>query len=137
MTRTANIGHWFLITSLFVEAMLLGHLSSTDYVLGRLFGFERAYPWSHWFRVSSGLFVCLLGFFAMSTVLLHLPWSKRVVAVFCFVAIVFITARALTAESSEWWFASEFCLLPIAVLGYLAFSRFGSRSNTNKVGQLS
>ena len=137
MKRTANIGYWFLLTSLFIESMLIGHLASADYVLGRAFGFQRAYPWSHWFHVLSGLFVCLLGFFATSTVLLPRPWSKQLVVVFCSVAIVFTLARALSAQASEWWFASEFCFLPIAMLGYLACKWFGSRLDAHKVGQLS
>jgi hypothetical protein len=137
MKRIENIGYWFLLTSLFVESMSLGYLTSADYVLGAAFGFERAYPWSHWFRVLSGLFVCLLGFFTTSTVLLHRPWSKQLVAAFCSVAIVFISARALSTQSPNWWFASEFCFLPVAVLGYLAFSWFGSRLDAHKVGQLS
>ena len=137
MKRIANIGYWFLLTSLFVESMSLGHLTSTEYVLGRLFGFQRAYPWSYWSRVLGGLFVCLLGFLATSTVLLHRPWSKQLVAVFCSVAIVCILARALSTDSSDWWIASEFCFLPVAVLGYLAFNWFGSRLDAHKVGQLS
>lgn len=137
MKRIANIGYWFLLTSLFVESMSLGYLTSADYVLGRAFGFERAYPWSQWFRALSGLFVCLLGFFTTSTVLLHRPRSKQLVAVFCAVAIVFISARALSTQSSNWLFASEFCFLPVAVLGYLAFTWLGSRLDAHKVGQLS
>jgi hypothetical protein len=137
MKRITNIGYWFLLTSLFVESMSLGYLTSADYLLGRVLGFKRGYPWSFWLDVLSGLFVCLLGFFATSTVLLHHPWSKRLVAVFCSVAIVFISARALPTQSSDWWFASEFCFLPVAVLGYLAFSWFGSRVDARKVGQLS
>jgi len=137
MKRIANIGYWFLLTSLFVESMSLGHLTSSDYVLGRLFGFQRAYPWSHWFRVLGGLFVCLLGFFTTSTVLLQRPWSKQLVAMFCSVAIVFILARALSAQSWDWWYASEFCFLPVAVLAYLAFSWRGSRLDAHKVGQFS
>jgi hypothetical protein len=137
MKRIANIGYWFLLTSLFVESMSLGHLTSADYVLGRVFGFKGAYPWSFWFEVLSGLFVCLLGLFTTSTVLLHRPWSKQLIAVFCSVAIVFILARALSAQSSDWWFALEFCVLPVAVLGYLTFSWRGSRLDAHKVGQLS
>jgi hypothetical protein len=137
MKRIANIGYWFLLTSLFVESMSLGHLTSGDYVLGRVFGFKRAYPWSFWFGVLSGLFVCLLGFFTTSTVLLHLRWSKHLVAVFCSVAIVFVLTRALSAQSSDWWLASELCFLPAVVLGYLAFSWPGSRLDAHKVGQLS
>jgi hypothetical protein len=137
MKRIANIGYWFLLTSLFVESMSLGHLTSADYVLGRAFGFERAYPGSHWFRVLSGLFVCLLGFFTTSTVLIHRPWSKQLVVVFCSVAIVFVSARALLTQSPDWWFASEVRFLPVLVLGYLAFSWLGARLDAHKVGQLS
>jgi hypothetical protein len=137
MKRIANIGYWFLLTSLFVESMSIGHLTSADYVLGRVFGFKRAYPWSFWFEVLSGLFVCLLGLFATSIVLLHRPWSRQLVAVFCSVAIVFISVRALSAQSSDWWLALEFCLLPAVVLGYLVFSWLGSRLDAHKVGQLS
>jgi hypothetical protein len=137
MKRTANIGYWFLVTSLFVESMWLGHLTSVEYVLGRMFGFERAYPLSHWFRVGSGLFVCLLGFFATSTVLLDRPWSKQLAAVFCSVAIVFILARAFSTQPPDWWFASASCFLPVVVLGHLALSWFGSRLDAHKVGQLS
>ena len=137
MKRPLNIGYLFLLTSLFVESMWLGHLTSAEYVLGRTFGFERAYPWSHWFHVVSGLLVCLLGFFATSTVLLDRPWSKQLAAVFCLVAIVFISARALLTQPPEWWFAAESCFLPIGVLGFLALSWFGSRLDPHKVGQLS
>jgi hypothetical protein len=137
MKRITNIGYWFLLTSLFVESMSLSHLTSADYVLGRAFGFKRAYPGSFWFDVLSGLFVCLLGFFTASTVLLHRPWSKQLVAVFCSVLIAFISVRALSTQSSDWWFALEFCFLPVVVLGYLAFSWFGSRLDAHKVGQLS
>ena len=137
MKRSWNIGYWFLLASLFIEAMLLGHMASTDYVLGRMFGFERAYPWSHWFRVLGGLLVCLLGFVAASSVLLHRPWSKQLAALFCSAAVVFISARALSADSWNWWLTSEFYLLPIAVLIYLACGWFGSRLNAHKVGQLS
>jgi hypothetical protein len=137
MKRIANIGYWFLLTSLFVESMSLGHLTSSDYVLGRLFGFQRAYPWSLWFRVLGGLFLCLVGFFATSTVLLHRPWSKQLVAVFCSVAIVFISARALSSQSWDWWVVTQFCFLPFGVLVYLAFSWFGSRLDAHKAGQLS
>jgi hypothetical protein len=137
MKRIANIGHWFLLTSLFVESMSLGYLTSAEYVLGRVFGFERAYPWSQSFRVLSGLSVCLLGFFTTSTVLLHRAWSKQLVAVFCSVAIVLILAQALSEQSPDWRFASELCFLPVAMLGYLAFSWLGSRIDAHKVGQLS
>jgi hypothetical protein len=80
MKRTANIGYWFLLASLFVESMWLGHLTSAEYELA---------------------------------------------AVFCFVAIVFTSARGLLREPPEWW------------LGYLALNRFGSRLDVHKVGQLS
>jgi len=137
MKGIENIGYWFLLTSLFVESMSLSHLTSADYVLGRAFGFERAYPWSFWLSVLGGLSVCLLGFFTTSTVLLRRPWSKRLAAVFCSVTIVFITASVLSGQSSDWWLASEFCFLPVAVLVYLAFSWLGSRLDAQKVGQLS
>jgi hypothetical protein len=137
MTRTANIGHWFLLTPLFVESMWLGHVTFADYVLGQAFGFRRAYPSSYWLDVLSGLFIYLLGFFAASTVLLDHRWSKQVSAVFCSLAIVFFSVRALSAQSRDWWFESESCFLPVVLLGYLAFSWFGSRLDSHKVGQLS
>jgi len=137
MKRTANIGHWFLLTSLFVESMWLGHVTSAGYVLGQAFGFRRAYPSSYWLDVLSGLFICLLGFFATATVLLDRRWSKQVSAVFCSLAIVFFSVRALSTKSGDWWIASESCFLPVVLLGYLAFSWFGSRLDTHKVGQLS
>lgn len=137
MKRTVNIGHWFLLTALFVESMWLGHLTSAGYILDRMFGFARAYPWSYWFHVVGGLFVCLLGFFATSAVLLGRPWSRQLAAVFCFVAIGFISARALLTQPPEWWFAAESSFLPICVLGFLALSWFGPRLGPHKVGQLS
>ena len=137
MTRTANIGHWFLLISLFLESMWLGHVTSAGYVLGQAFGFRRAYPWSYWSDALIGLLICLLGFFATSTVLLDHRWSKQVSAMFCSLAIAFFSVRALSAQSRDWWFVSESCFLPAVLLGYLAFGWFGSRLNTHKVGQLS
>src|ERR1700730_18650193 len=137
MKRTRNIGYWFLPTSLFLESMWLGHLTSAQYVLGRTFGSKRAYPSSHWFHVAGGLFRCLLGFFATSAVLLDRPGSEHLAAVFCRVAIVFTSVRGLLREPPECWFRARSCLLPIGVLGYLTPSRFQSRLDARKGGQLS
>ena len=84
MTRTANIGHWFLLISLFLESMWLGHVTSAGYALGQAFGFRRAYPWSYWSDALIGLLICLLGFFAASTVLLDRSVVK---ASFCCVLL--------------------------------------------------
>ncbi|HXY26276.1 MAG TPA: hypothetical protein VEI73_16610 [Candidatus Acidoferrum sp.] len=122
MKLSWSIGYWFLIAALFIEAMSLGHLTSAEYSLGIVFGFKRAYPETFWFHVLSGLFVCLLGFFTTATVLLHRPWSKRMVAVFCCVTILYISVRALSTQGLNWSQALEFCFLPIAALGYLALT---------------
>ena len=137
MSHTAKYGHWFLLTSIFVQAMFLGHITSTDYALGRVFGFARAYARNFWLMVLGGLLVCLLGFFATASILLRRPWSKQLATAFCSAEILFILGRAFFTGSPDWWFALEACALPVVVLVYLAITVSWSKLNTHKVTQLS
>lgn len=137
MSDAAKHGHWLLLASLFVQAMFFGHMASTDYALGKVFGFARAYPRSFWFLVLGGLVVCLLGFLATAATLMQRWWSTRLAALSSLIAIVFSFARTLSADSSDWWFAAELCILPVLVLGYLIFDWFSSRPTPNKAVQLS
>jgi hypothetical protein len=129
MTRTANIGHWFLVASLFAEAMAFCYLTGVEEALGRTFGFVRAYPLQFWFLVLGSFCLSLLGFFAAAVVLLRRPWSGRVVAVFCCGAIIFAVSRASLAEGSDWYFVSGLCVLPVAALGYTVFNWISLRAN--------
>jgi uncharacterized membrane protein required for colicin V production len=135
MSNTAKYGHWFLLASLFAQAMFFGHLASTDYALGRVFGFARAYPREFWFLVLGGLLVCLLGFLATAAVLVKSRWSKQSAALFCLAAVAFILARVHSDNSRDWRFASELCILPATVLGYLAFDWLSSRPTPDKAVQ--
>src|SRR5262249_52077090 len=138
MSPTTKYGHWFLLTSVFLQAMLLGHMASVDYALGRAFGFARAYPRDFWFSVLGGSGACLLGLVSTGALLLRHPRSRQLAGGFCFAAITFLAARALmTIGSSDWWFVSEVCLLPAAVLVYLPSTLYSSKLNTDKVTQLS
>ena len=133
--RIAKIGHWFLLASLFVETLAVGQLTSAEYILGRAFGFERAYPLNYWSDVLGGLFICLFGFCVTGVVLLQHRWSKRLASGFCLATILFVLARATSTPGSNWWLAFEFCILPIAVLGYLTLDWISSRPTTHKAVQ--